>query len=847
MQEFNAVIKDVKQNLAGANSLNFDLGKLEQLQTQTTKQLNDAMSSNFGEAIKDNATQQIEVLRAQKENYIKEFSDLAELFKQGATLKNTAVSEISGSSSGNNFKEEIQAVNELKEALSSLNTTKVDSEPGDLNGLREKVEAVTKAVQEKTQAFEAEATAVKTNVDSEKADLDALKDTIDGVKRSASKMLSGAKFTKGNVTNLDTIIRCLQNLDIDVSDEETNNLNNITTSLNSLSSLKPTNAKSLESLINSLKSLGDAKINVESLSALSNIDLSSLQSLSGIKGVSAKSLQSVATGLSSLSSIDFSKFSAFSELDFFPLEQLADIKGVSAKSLEALATGLEKLTKLDYSAFEHLRGVDLSNFGNLKYTGQASKVLLSESKDFIKSQEKQIDSALNSYRERGLSEDQLQELKNLRTLLNSEFTPEGLSQMTDIKGNTSVFVQNLADAIDKCDRLAESLHKDEESAAGYSAALNKIASLQRKTLNGTMTGDDYYQLKKATEKADKIEKENSGIDTKRRDIIRNDYSDLYANKVDHVLSSIKDIYDNSQDTDFLNNYRESLKSILDEGEDLKSASKTGLLDEEGLRTNRDNLEQLQQKVKDTAASLNNMKVTNSKGTFLTKLTSGATQQGIEELKNYLTAQEQAKGNKIQFNQVGNDYSSLKYSVTTQAGELQNYVASINSADNSVRALMKSESEYTSFSTRFTNSIKGKFAELTRYITVMNVFQKSLTFVKQGLQAVRDIDDAMTELKKVTDDTETSYSKFQDTAVKTAKEVGGSVSDIINSSADFSRAGLGKNLEEVSKYAKDATLLKNVSEYENISDATNALIAMKQAYQDVGTSEIVDKLNSIGNT
>ena len=197
--------------------------------------------------------------------------------------------------------------------------------------------------------------------------------------------------------------------------------------------------------------------------------------------------------------------------------------------------------------------------------------------------------------------------------------------------------------------------------------------------------------------------------------------------------------------------------------------------------------------------------------------------------------------------MGNDYSSLKYSVTTQAGELQNYVASINSADNSVRALMKSESEYTSFSARFTNSIKGKFAELTRYITVMNVFQKSLAFVKQGLQAVRDIDDAMTELKKVTDDTETSYSKFQDTAVKTAKEVGGSVSDIINSSADFSRAGLGKNLEEVSKYAKDATLLKNVSEYENISDATNALIAMKQAYQDVGTSEIVDKLNSIGNT
>lgn len=56
----------------------------------------------------------------------------------------------------------------------------------------------------------------------------------------------------------------------------------------------------------------------------------------------------------------------------------------------------------------------------------------------------------------------------------------------------------------------------------------------------------------------------------------------------------------------------------------------------------------------------------------------------------------------------------------------------------------------------------------------------------------------------------------------------------------------ESLDEASESAKTANVLLNVSEFNNIEDATKSLVAMGQAYKDLDKMTIVDKLNEVGN-
>ena len=65
----------------------------------------------------------------------------------------------------------------------------------------------------------------------------------------------------------------------------------------------------------------------------------------------------------------------------------------------------------------------------------------------------------------------------------------------------------------------------------------------------------------------------------------------------------------------------------------------------------------------------------------------------------------------------------------------------------------------------------------------------------------------------------------------------------NSTAEWMR--LGESLEQAAESAQVSNILLNVSEFENIDDATESLVAMSQAYQEFDKIDIVDKLNNIG--
>lgn len=122
----------------------------------------------------------------------------------------------------------------------------------------------------------------------------------------------------------------------------------------------------------------------------------------------------------------------------------------------------------------------------------------------------------------------------------------------------------------------------------------------------------------------------------------------------------------------------------------------------------------------------------------------------------------------------------------------------------------------------------------------------INVVRQGVNTVRELDEAMTEVRKVSNATETQYASFRDTISSTAKEIATTNKELLNSSADFLR--LGYSLDQASDLAKNATLFVNVGDGVDITEATEDMITAMKAFdiQAEDSIKIVDDYNQIGN-
>lgn len=113
--------------------------------------------------------------------------------------------------------------------------------------------------------------------------------------------------------------------------------------------------------------------------------------------------------------------------------------------------------------------------------------------------------------------------------------------------------------------------------------------------------------------------------------------------------------------------------------------------------------------------------------------------------------------------------------------------------------------------------------------------------------VVNLDTAMTELKKVTDETDATYQKFLTNAASRARALGATITDTVNATASFARLGYG--IEDASKLADAAVVYKHVGdEIESIDEASNSVISTMQAFgvEASNVMSIVDKFNQIGN-
>lgn len=195
-------------------------------------------------------------------------------------------------------------------------------------------------------------------------------------------------------------------------------------------------------------------------------------------------------------------------------------------------------------------------------------------------------------------------------------------------------------------------------------------------------------------------------------------------------------------------------------------------------------------------------------------------------------------------------------------ELRRLQREINACDDSgafkileqqVRNVKKEAAGLTKGTQTFGDKFKKQWQQYSSYFSVASIFQYAQQGLRSMFEQVKLIDSAMTELKKVTNETDEAYNKFLKNAATRSREIGTTIDGLVSSTADFARLGYG--FEDAQGLAEVANIYAVVGdEIEGVEGATESLISTMAAFKDEmnGMSNtdfamsIIDKFNEIGN-
>jgi hypothetical protein len=154
---------------------------------------------------------------------------------------------------------------------------------------------------------------------------------------------------------------------------------------------------------------------------------------------------------------------------------------------------------------------------------------------------------------------------------------------------------------------------------------------------------------------------------------------------------------------------------------------------------------------------------------------------------------------------------------------------------------------------WSDRFKAQWTKYSTYFSVASLIMRAGQAMRSMFEQVKLVDSAMTELKKVTNETDAAYNKFLKTASSRAKELGTTVDGLVDSTANFAKLGYG--FGESQELAEIANIYAVVGdEIEGVEQATESLVSTLAAFKNEmnGMSDsdfamsIVDKMNEVSN-
>lgn len=158
-------------------------------------------------------------------------------------------------------------------------------------------------------------------------------------------------------------------------------------------------------------------------------------------------------------------------------------------------------------------------------------------------------------------------------------------------------------------------------------------------------------------------------------------------------------------------------------------------------------------------------------------------------------------------------------------------------------LEKSGGKARSFFQQFSGAITSQSAQfLARYFS----FQDMIRYGRELISTVNEIDASMTELAKVSNASDTRLEQSFKRSTETAQEMGSTITDVINSTADWSR--IGYSVDDAEELARITTLFQTVGDNMTQETASQSMVSTLKGFQ-MDASEaidIVDKFNEVAN-
>lgn len=118
---------------------------------------------------------------------------------------------------------------------------------------------------------------------------------------------------------------------------------------------------------------------------------------------------------------------------------------------------------------------------------------------------------------------------------------------------------------------------------------------------------------------------------------------------------------------------------------------------------------------------------------------------------------------------------------------------------------------------------------------------------EAISAVKDVNAAQIELTKVSNASGTQLSQYWNEAAQSATKYGSTISDVISSTADWSR--LGYKLDDAKKLSDATSLLQKVGDNMTQESASSGLISTLKGFQMNAdeVTKVVDVVNEVANT
>ena len=148
---------------------------------------------------------------------------------------------------------------------------------------------------------------------------------------------------------------------------------------------------------------------------------------------------------------------------------------------------------------------------------------------------------------------------------------------------------------------------------------------------------------------------------------------------------------------------------------------------------------------------------------------------------------------------------------------------------------------------FWDTFKANAVKMGVWMILGGVISGVMRGVTGLYDSVVQLDTAMVELKKVTNETDEAYENFLSSAADKAVEIGTTYADFVTSTADFAR--LGYTMEEAQGLAEVANIYAVVGDdIDSVDTATSSIISTMKSFniEAKDAMTIVDKFNEVGN-